>query len=53
MSGVGLAAPLALALWGWLPADDEVVGVASGRANAKPNLRRRGTAHRDHRRRRL
>ena len=36
MSGIGLAAALALWLW-WLPAD-EVVEVASGKANAKAGL---------------
>ena len=35
MSGVGLAAALALALWAWLAVDHEVVDVAGGKANAK------------------
>ena len=41
MSGIGLAAALALWLW-WLPAD-EVVEVASGKANAKAGLQSTGS----------
>ena len=41
MSGIGLAATLALWLW-WLPAD-EVVEVASGKANAKAGLQSTGS----------
>ena len=44
MTGVGLAAALALALWAWLPADDEVVAVASGNANATPGLPSAGSS---------
>jgi hypothetical protein len=44
MSGVGLAVVLALVLWAWLPADDEVVDVASGKANAKAGLPSAGSA---------
>jgi len=40
MSGVGLAA--ALALWAWLPAGDEVVDVASAKGNQKPSLQSAG-----------
>jgi len=41
MSGIGLAAALALWLW-WLPAD-EVVEAASGKANAKARLQSTGS----------
>src|SRR2546423_11280271 len=41
MSGIGLAAALALWLW-WLPAV-EVVAVASGKANAKAGLQSTGS----------
>src|SRR6266576_939861 len=41
MSGIGLAAALDLWLW-WLPAD-EVVEVASGKANAKAGLQSTGS----------
>jgi hypothetical protein len=42
MSGVGLAAALALWAW-WLPADDEVVKVAGGKANAKASPQSAGS----------
>jgi hypothetical protein len=46
MTVVGLAAALALALalWAWLPTDDEVVAVASGKANATPGLPSAGSS---------